>query len=310
MRLFLLAPFVFFLAGCDMEDLAPGPREQEDFQMNFPLRPGGRLVVENYNGSVEITAWDQEMVEIHGTKFANTREQLKEIHIDGRAVTADAVIVRTIPPMARRGNTGARYVIRVPRRVQLERITSSNGSARVDGIEGPAKIQTSNGAIRIGQHKGSLDVSTSNGSIEIRMVSGPVVARTSNGRISVDEAFGPMDAATSNGSIVVTMAETPADRTQRFTTTNGGVELTVKDRLLSDLRVSTSNGGVIVRLPPATNARVAASTSNNSITNEFPLTGNGATTTKRRIDGKIGNGGPTIDISTSNGSIRLLHSGV
>ncbi len=310
MRFFLLAPFALFLAGCDIEDIASGAREQEEFQMNFPLRSGGRLVVENYNGSIEITAWDQESVEIHGTKFANTKEQLKEVHIDGRAVTADSVTVRTVPPVARRGNTGARYVIRVPRRVQLERITSSNGSARVDGVEGLAKIQTSNGAIRIGQHKGSLDMSTSNGSIEVRTVSGPVTARTSNGRISVDEAFGSVDAATSNGSIVATLVETPADKTQRFTTTNGGIELTVKNRLLSDLRVSTSNGGVTVRLPAVTNARVAAATSNNSITNEFPLTGDGATNTKKRIEGKIGNGGPTIDISTSNGSIRLLRSGV
>ena len=239
MRLFLLAPFALFLVGCDIEDMAPGPREQEEFQMNFPLRSGGRLVLENYNGSVEITGWDQESVEIHGTKFANTKEQLKEVRIDGSAVSADSVIVQTVPQMARRGNTGAHYVIGLPRCVQLERITSSNGSARVDGREGPAKIQTSNGAVRIGQHKGNLDLSTSNGSIEIRTVSGSVTARTSNGRISVDEAFGSLDTSTSNGSIVATLAETPADKTQRFTTTNGGIELTVKSRLLSDLRVST-----------------------------------------------------------------------
>lgn len=62
-----------------------------------------------------------------------------------------------------------------------------------------------------------------------------------------------------------------------------------------------------VRLPSATNARVTASTSNNLITNEFPLTGAGATATKRRIDGKIGNGGPTIDISTLGRSIRRVN---
>ncbi len=55
----------------------------------------------------------------------------------------------------------------------------------------------------------------------------------------MDEAFGSLDTSTSNGSIVATLAETPADKTQRFTTTNGGIELTVKSRLLSDLRVST-----------------------------------------------------------------------
>ncbi len=310
MRLLLLAPFAFLLASCDLDHLSDANREFEDFSFDFPLSATGRLTLDNYNGSVEITAWDQDKIEIRGSKYANTKEQLADIRVEARAVAPDQVTIRTVPPGERRGNTGARYTIRLPRRATLERIASSNGGVRLDGLEGSGRVQTSNGTIRVGQHQGTLDLATSNGAIEIRNMNGPVTARTSNGRVTVDEMKGALDASTSNGSITATLLESPSDRPLRFSTTNGSVDVTVRQALRSELRAHTSNGGVTLRLPADTHARVSASTSNSSITNEFPLTGSDASVTKRRVEGRIGNGGPLLDISTSNGSIRLLRSGV
>ena len=310
MRLLLLAPFALLLASCDLDHLSDANREFEDFSYDFPLSATGRLTLDNYNGSVEITAWDQEKIEIRGSKYASTKEQLADIRVEARAVAPDQVTIRTVPPSERRGNTGARYTIRLPRRATLERIASSNGGVRLDGLEGSGRVQTSNGTIRVGQHQGTLDLSTSNGAIEIRSMAGPVTARTSNGRVSVDEMKGALDAATSNGSITASLLETPPDRPLRFSTTNGGVEINLRQAPRSEIRAQTSNGGITVRLPADTNARISASTSNSSITNEFPLAGSDSSVTKRRVEGRIGNGGPVIDISTSNGTIRLLRSGV
>jgi len=310
MRFLLLAPFALLLASCDLEHMADANREFEDFSFEFPLSANGRLTLDNYNGSVEITAWDQEKIEIRGSKYANSKEQLAEVRVEARAVAPDQVTIRTVPPGERRGNTGARYTIRLPRRATLERIASSNGGVRLDGLEGSGRVQTSNGAIRVGQHQGTLDLSTSNGAIEIRNMTGPITARTSNGRVTVDEIRGALDAATSNGSITATLLESPADRPLRFATTNGSVEITLREALRSEMRAQTSNGGVTLRLPADTHARLSANTSNSSITNEFPLTGSDASVTKRHVVGRIGNGGPMIDISTSNGTIRLLRSGV
>jgi DUF4097 and DUF4098 domain-containing protein YvlB len=258
---------------------------------------------------VEITAWDQEKIEIRGSKYASTKEQLAEIQVEARSVAPDRVTVRTVPPGERRGNTGARYTIRLPRRATLERINTSNGAIRLDGMEGTGRLQTSNGLIRVGQHQGALELTTSNGAIDVGRMTGPVTARTSNGRVTVDEMTGALDAATTNGAIRATLVETSADRPLRFSTTNGSIEVTLEQEPRADLRAQTSNGAVTVRLPAGSNARVSASTSNSSITNEFPLTGSDASVSKRRIEGKIGNGGPLVDISTSNGSVRLLRTG-
>ncbi|MCX6588350.1 MAG: DUF4097 family beta strand repeat-containing protein [Acidobacteria bacterium] len=310
MRLLLLAPFALLLGGCDLEPWPDAPREFEEFSFDLSLRAGGRLTLENYNGPVEIRAWDKDQVEVRGSKYAASKEQLAEVRVEARAAGPDAVAIRTLPPAEGRGQTGARFTIRVPRRNAIEQLVTSNGAVRLEGLEGPGRVQTSNGAIRVGQHLGALDLSTSNGAIDIGGVTGPVTARTSNGRVSVEDLKGGLDAATANGSITATLLETPAEGPLRFATTNGSVTLKLRQAPRSDLRVQTSNGAVTVRLPEATNARVRLGTSNAAITNEFPLAGSGGVATRTRVDGKIGNGGPLVDIQTSNASIRLLHSGL
>ena len=67
-----LAAGLLGLAGCDIDDLDIGgsERSSQDFHYSYPMQPGGRLSVENFNGSVEISGWDQDTVDISGTKYA------------------------------------------------------------------------------------------------------------------------------------------------------------------------------------------------------------------------------------------------
>jgi hypothetical protein len=58
-------------------------------------------------------------------------------------------------------------------------------------------------------------------------------------------------------------------------------------------------------MPYQVNAHVMARTTNSSISSDFEVRMQGEFG-KNRLEGTIGNGGPLIDLSTSNGSIRLL----
>src|SRR5579885_502067 len=70
MLLWPLLPGLLALAGCDIEDFAASERSTTDFHYSYALKSGGRLSLENFNGSVEITGWDQETVDISGAKYA------------------------------------------------------------------------------------------------------------------------------------------------------------------------------------------------------------------------------------------------
>ncbi|MGH9668142.1 MAG: DUF4097 family beta strand repeat-containing protein [Bryobacteraceae bacterium] len=302
-RLLAVAGLAFLLAGCDDFDFSPGDRYQEDFHFSYPLAAGGKIDVENTNGDVDILGWEKDVVEINGTKYSSSKSALDSMKIDV-VPGSDSVHIRTIPAVPFHGNSGARYNIRVPRRVVLERIASSNGGLHIDDIQGNATLHTSNGSIRVERLQGDLDAQTSNGRIEARDTHGSCTLRTSNGRIEADVAKGAFVATTSNGSIHARLTEPDPDHVVKLESSNGAIDLTME--AAREVRARTSNSSITLHVPSALNAHLKARTSNSSITTDFDVTVHGGELSKHHLEGDIGTGGPLIDLSTSNGSIKIL----
>jgi hypothetical protein len=297
----VLAAGLLALTGCDFDDLHDFERFSSDFHFNHPLQAGGRVTVESFNGSIEVTPWDQNTVDISGTKYGPSQAAANDLPVSIDR-TADTISIRVVRPMERRNHQGARFVIKVPRSAVIERLTTSNGGIRtIDGI-GPGRFKTSNGTVSVQGLKGSLDVVTSNGSVELFDIDGDVTAHTSNGRVRAERLRGTLEATSSNGSITADIVRT--DRAVRAETSNSHIDLSLPPDYARDVRATTSNGGITVRLPSSLNARVIARTSNSKITSDFDLQMRGEIG-KNRVDATIGNGGPLIDLSTSNGGIRL-----
>ena len=297
-----IAAGLVVLAGCDIEDLGGFERYHEDFHYSYPLKAGGRLSVEGFNGSVEVSVWDQETVDISGTKYARTQEDTHDLKIEVDH-SADSVSVRAIRPSLRRGNYGARFAIKVPRGVVLERVTTSNGAIRASDGAGPARLKTSNGHVEVRRLKGSLNAETSNGPVELDDIDGAVDVRTSNGHVRAEGIRGALDATTSNSSIHATLEK--VDGAVRVQSSNGGIDLSLPPNTQSAVRAHTSNSGITLHLPGEVNARLSAGTSNASISSDFEMRMRGEIS-KHHIEGSIGNGGPLIDLSTSNGQIRIV----
>jgi hypothetical protein len=297
-----IAAGLVVLAGCDIEDLGGFERYHEDFHYSYPLKAGGRLSVEGFNGSVEVSVWDQETVDISGTKYARTQEDTHDLKIEVDH-SADSVSVRAIRPSLRRGNYGARFAIKVPRGVVLERVTTSNGAIRASDGAGPARLKTSNGHVEVRRLKGSLNAETSNGPVELDDIDGAVDVRTSNGHVRAEGIRGALDATTSNSSIHATLEK--VDGAVRVQSSNGGIDLSLPPNTQSAVRAHTSNSGITLHLPGEVNARLSAGTSNASISSDFEMRMRGEIS-KHHVEGSIGNGGPLIDLSTSNGQIRIM----
>ena len=281
-------------------------RYREDFHYSYPQGAGGRLALENFNGSVEIAGWDQNTVDISGTKYAESQEQLHAVRIDV-ANSGNAVRIRTVRPDPQHSNAGAKYVIRVPRRTELEDVHSSNGSLRVEDIDGNMHLATSNGSVHLARIRGDVDARSSNGNAEVQDVRGNVNFRTSNGGVHGENVEGAFEAQTTNGGIRVHLRDAEAGRPIRLATSNGGIDLQVDAPRQNDVVASTSNGTITLRLPSGVSGNVHASTnSNGSVRSDFDILIHGGEISKHRMDGAIGGGGPRIDLSTSNGNISLL----
>ena len=191
---------LLLLSACALVFAGDSSRYREDFHYSYPQTAGGRFSLDNFNGSVEITGWDQNTVDISGTKYAESQSLLNSMQIEASS-SGNAVRVKTTRPDPHHGNMGAKYVIRVPRQTALEDVASSNGSIRADDIDGNAHLTTSNGSIHLGKINGNVDAHSSNGSIEVKDVKGNVNFTTSNGGVHAENVEGAFEAETSNGGI-------------------------------------------------------------------------------------------------------------
>lgn len=299
----LLAGSMLALCGCEYEDWG-GVNRSEDFHYSYPLKAGGRVSIEGFNGSIEISGWDQDTVDVSGTKNARSDEMMAALKIDA-STGPDYVSVRALRPSSMHGNLGVKFVVKVPRKATLDRIVSSNGSVRVIDVEGAARLKTSNAAIRTHRVKGEVEATTSNGPIELEGHEGNARLRTSNAHVHAEDLRGAIEATTSNGGINVSLRDADPSRPIRLETSNGGVELTLPREAKNDVRVSTNNSSITVHAPNGLNARVIAKTSNGRISTDFEVKTSGERE-KNRLDGTIGSGGPTLDLNTSNGSIKVV----
>jgi hypothetical protein len=120
-----------------------------------------------------------------------------------------------------------------------------------------------------------------NGSIRAEDLDSDVIATTVNGAIDISTS-GRAEAETVNGSIEADMGRADWDHDVSFETVNGSISIT---------------------LPEDVNANVRARTVNGRIRTDLPLTVREVG--RRRLDGRLGDGGPELELETVNGSISL-----
>lgn len=306
MKAGLLCLPTFFLGGC-MIDFGENDRYKEDFHKSFEVQPGAMLTVENFNGAIEISGSSgTSTVDVSGTKYANSKELLNELKVDMTA-SSGAVRIRTDRPDFWNGGGGVRYTIRVPKKIMLDRIQSSNGRIHVENIEGSTRLHTSNGGIQVADVKGELTADTSNGRIEIRGLDGNASLHTSNGTIDAEAAHGRFEARTTNGKIEARLSDPAPDSNVRLETSNGHVELRLDAKQVPDVHIRSSNSTIVIYLPASANARVQAHTTGGSIKSDFTgISSDRDSRHSHAAEGTIGSGGRILDLETHNGSIEIL----
>jgi len=132
----------------------------------------------------------------------------------------------------------------------------------------------------------NLDLQASNGAITITDVRGDINAQTANGAIRLTGLGGHVRARTSNGSAHATVSGSRWEGDGlSIITSNGSARLDVSESINANLKVGTRNGSLNV---------------------DFPITVQGNLSGRvRDIETTLGSGGPTLEVRTSNGSVRV-----
>lgn len=136
---------------------------------------------------------------------------------------------------------------------------------------------------------------------KVTMPKGASLALVStNGDILVTNVGGTFSAEASNGRIIATGLQGGT----KVTTTNGVIELTFDNVGDGGITAETTNGTITVAVPKTTNADLSARITNGAITNEG-LDVRVSEQSRRRLDGTLGTGGPSIRLEATNGAITI-----
>jgi len=127
------------------------------------------------------------------------------------------------------------------------------------------------------------------------------VGHTVNGNIHTAPLESEVEASTVNGGIHV-----DASNAARARTVNGSIKASIVDpEGDEDLEFETVNGSITLALPKDIDAELSASTVNGSIRTDFPLAVRTGLGPGSSLQGRLGDGGRSIKLTTVSGSIRL-----
>ena len=125
--------------------------------------------------------------------------------------------------------------------------------------------------------------STVNGGVQVTGLRGRVTAEATNGGIKAIDVSGRLDASTTNGGVEVDLANVP----------DSGVKL------------ECVNGGIELKLPAGAKANISAHMTNGGINSSGLQMETIGESSRRRLEARLNGGGPQIELSGTNGGIRI-----
>lgn len=282
-------------SGCTVPPLFGGGA-MEEVNLTVPVTPGTALFVQNRNGDVHLITGDGGAVSINAVKrtpLAQDELSLVEIIVrEEEPLRVETVRARDTVQVS------VDERIRIPATVAVDTVSTTNGDIILAGTGGEARLITSNGNITATGANVAF-AQTSNGNVAVTNTTGDLTAVSSNGNITARNVIGYVSAVTSNAGVTI---RNPGG-IDTLKTTNGPISADIP-AIRDNVSITTSNGDVRLNLAPDLNATIVAGTSGGRIVaSGLPITAE--QTGETTLQGRLGSGGATITVFTSNGDIIL-----
>ncbi|WP_158790498.1 DUF4097 family beta strand repeat-containing protein [Granulicella sp. L60] len=160
------------------------------------------------------------------------------------------------------------------------------GTTHFERIRGPIKFHTIRTDFQLARLDGEIDISN-NADLTASNALGPVTLTTGNRNITLDRIAGDLAVINRNGSVDVTSAPP-----------------------LSNLSIENRNGSVSVTLPEKANFAYQLEATNGNIDGDFSQIKTDDDSRKNTLSGTIGNGGPLLRITTTQGDVELKQASI
>jgi DUF4097 and DUF4098 domain-containing protein YvlB len=217
----------------------------EEFHQTYALTSDGRVELDNINGAVHISTWDQSEVKVDAVKYADSKERLEQARIDIDS-GKDHLSIRTKYPDhdltfnwgSHSNPASVEYTLTVPRTARLDEIKLINGSLDVTGVTGEVHASCINGRLEAHNLSGRADLSTINGHLDAKF----------------DQLRGSsLELKSVNGSVELTIPSDSKAEIEASTVSGGidndfGLHVNHHSFVGHDLRGELGNGGPRIKL--------------------------------------------------------------
>jgi len=175
---------------------------------------------------------------------------------------------------------------------------TGSGNITVDGLGADAHITSGSGDLKIGTVKGSLTATDGSGNIRAQSVAGEINATTGSGDLEMHQvAPGNVRVGTGSGSIKLYGIKGGL-RAQA-----GSGDILAEGQATTDWQLGAGSGNITLKMPAQASFNIDARTSSGSL--KVSPSVQGGTVSHNRVQGKVGNGGPLLDLHTGSGDIDV-----
>lgn len=269
---------------------------QQAINETKPAAKDGVVEVSNVAGSVRITGWDKQAVEVTGTLGRGT-ERLDFTSSGNRT------LVKVVLPHSSHHTEGSDLVIHVPAGSRVEAETVSAELAVAD-VTGALDLESVSGEVTARGNPHEVEASSVSGDVEVYASSAPVRAKSVSGEVRVKGARGTLEATSVSGRVVVQGEEL---HRAELETTSGSIRLDAS--LASDCRLDakTVSGTIELTLPRSTAADFTVTSFSGDIDNELgpPAHRTSEYGPGRELEFSTGAGGARVTVKAFSGDVRL-----
>lgn len=194
-----------------------------------------------------------------------------------------------------------RVNVRMPSDSDLT-VDSGDGAIELASINGKINVRTGDGAVKATGLSGAIELHTGDGDIRTSALKGNVRLTTGDGDIEGSDLDGACDVTTGDGKVQL------AGRFESLNIKSGdgavNARVAAGSQMTSSWNIRSGDGPISLELPGDFKANLNATTGDGSISLGLPVTVEGKTSPSR-ISGTINGGGPSLDIHTGDGAIKL-----
>ena len=256
----------------------------------FAVRQGQRLEVDNFGGTIIVTAWNEDRIRVAAASSGDA------FRVEGGSIT-----IQVNTSAGRYGGPGdAELTIQVPAWMDLE-LSGNEVDISARGMRSAVQANTVDGSITIDGAEGNVEANSVEGDVEISNVKGRVQLNTVEGKVTLTNISGTaVEAETVDGDIEMTGVTTPNISAN---TVDGDIDWSGTLAPTGSYRFATHDGDLMLRINGEPDATVSVDTFDGSLDSDWAVTLTGSQ--RRRMSFTLGAGRARLELSSFDGRISL-----